>query len=134
MTRKQWLAMIGLTMLFASPAVLALIRSHGASASEPALAETITLKIDGWTCANCEKDIRRALLAIPGVKRAEVSYARGGAIVEVDPALVKPEQLIQAVARAGTVLSSYHATVVPNGTLPPHSDRGWLQKLFGLFR
>lgn len=25
--------------------------------------EIITLKIEGWTCASCEKDIRRALLA-----------------------------------------------------------------------
>jgi len=25
--------------------------------------EVITLKIEGWTCASCEKELRRALLA-----------------------------------------------------------------------
>ncbi|MGH7206793.1 MAG: cation transporter [Nitrospiraceae bacterium] len=79
--------------------------------------EVITLKIDGWTCASCEKGIRRALEAVPGVRRAEVSYARGGAAVEVEPGRVTGEQLVQAVAHAGNILSSYRATVVPNGTL-----------------
>jgi copper chaperone CopZ len=79
--------------------------------------EVITLKIDGWTCASCEKGIRLALEAVPGVKRADVSYARGGAIVEVEPGRVSHEQLVQAVASAGNILSSYRASVVPNGTL-----------------
>ncbi len=79
--------------------------------------EVITLKIDGWTCASCEKGIRRALEAVPGVRRAEVSYARGGAAVEVEPGRVTGEQLVQAVAHAGNILSSYRATVGPNGTL-----------------
>ncbi|MCI0428437.1 MAG: cation transporter [Nitrospiraceae bacterium] len=79
--------------------------------------EVITLKIEGWTCASCEKGIRRALLAVPGVNRAEVSYARGGAIVEIERGRVSNEQLAQAVASAGNILSSYRASVVPNGTL-----------------
>lgn len=77
----------------------------------------VTLKIEGWTCASCEKGIRRALLSVPGVKRADVSYARGGAVVEVEPGRVRHEQLIQAVASAGNILSSYRASVVPNETL-----------------
>lgn len=97
--------------------------------------EIITLKIEGWTCASCEKGIRRALEAVPGVKRAEVSYARGGAVVEVEPGRVSGDQLVHAVAGAGTILSSYRATVVPNGTLTA-SDGGtsrlgsWLEGLF----
>jgi copper chaperone CopZ len=79
--------------------------------------EVITLKIEGWTCASCEKDIRRALLAVPGVNRAEVSYARGGVIVEIERGRVSNEQLVQAVASAGNILSSYRASVVPNGAL-----------------
>lgn len=97
----------------------------------------ITLRIDGWTCASCEKAIRRALLAVPGVKNAEVSYARGGAVVEVEPGRVTGDQLVQAVAGAGTILSSYRATVVPTGSLPPEpADRegrgigDWLRNLF----
>ena len=82
-----------------------------------AAGEVITLKIDGWTCASCEKGIRRALEAVPGVRRAGVSYASGGAVVEIEPGGVTGEQLMQAVSQAGNILSSYRATVVPNGTL-----------------
>ena len=90
--------------------------------------EVITLKIEGWTCASCEKDIRRALLAVPGVNRAEVSYARGGVIVEIERGRVSNEQLVQAVASAGNILSSYRASVIPNGTLTAKAGeqgRGW---------
>jgi copper chaperone CopZ len=99
----------GGTLAGASP------QEAGASANQAG--EVMTLKIEGWTCASCEKDIRRALLAVPGVNRAEVSYARGSAIVEIEPGRVTRDQLVQAVASAGNILSSYRATVVPNGTL-----------------
>ncbi len=79
--------------------------------------DTITLKIEGWTCASCEKGIRRSLLAVSGVKSADVSYARGGAVVVVETGRVTTDQLVQAVASAGNILSSYRAIVVPNGTL-----------------
>lgn len=90
--------------------------------------EVITFKIEGWTCASCEKDIRRALLAVPGVNRVEVSYASGGAVVVIEPGRVTHDQLVQAVASAGNILSSYRATVVPNGTLTARAaeqDGGW---------
>ncbi len=90
--------------------------------------ELITLKIEGWTCASCEKGIRRALEAVPGVQRADVSYARGGAVVEVVPGRVSHEQLIRAVAKAGNVFSSYHVTIVPNSTLTDRAgeqDGAW---------
>lgn len=99
----------GGTLAGASP------QEAGASASQAG--EVMTLKIEDWTCASCEKDIRRALLAVPGVTRADVSYARGGAIVEIEPGRVIRDQLVQAVASAGNIFSSYRATVVPNGTL-----------------
>lgn len=98
----------------------------------PAIAQPsediITLKIEGWTCASCEKDIRRALLAVSGVKSADVSYARGGAVVVIESGRVTSDQLVQAVASAGNILSSYRAGVVPNGTLTAESaehEGGW---------
>ncbi len=98
-------------------------------------AETITLKIDGWTCRSCEKDIRRSLLAVLGVRAAEVSYARGGAIVTTEAGRVSHDQLVKAVESASSLLSTYHATVVPNGTLPDEAQSGdgigsWFKKLF----
>jgi copper chaperone CopZ len=108
---------------------------HGADAPTQPSEETITLKIKGWTCASCEKDIRRALLAVPGVKSADVSYAHGGAVLTVDPGRVTPDQLIQAVASAGNILSSYRARVVPNGTLTAEAGEqgggwNWFENLF----
>ena len=94
--------------------------------------EVITLKIEGWTCASCEKDIRRALLAVPGVKQVDVRYALGGAVVTIEPNRVSQEQLIKAVASAGNILASYRATVIPNGTLAAQASEkseGW--KWFG---
>ncbi|MGH7206767.1 MAG: heavy-metal-associated domain-containing protein [Nitrospiraceae bacterium] len=88
------------------------------SAADEQLSDTITVKIEGWTCRSCEKDIRRALLAVPGVRAADVSYPRGGAIVSVEPGEVSTEQLIKAVESASTLLSTYRASVIPNGTLP----------------
>lgn len=90
--------------------------------------QVVTLKIEGWTCASCEKDIRRALLAVPGVKAADVRYAHGGAVLEVEPGRVSQEQLVRAVASAGNILSSYRASVVPNGTLTARAaehDGAW---------
>lgn len=87
--------------------------------------EVITLKIEGWACASCEKDIRRALLAVPGVKSADVSYAHGGAVVAIEPGRVTPNQLVQAVASAGNILSSYQASVVPNGSPAGPGRREW---------
>lgn len=97
--------------------------------------ETMMLNIEGWTCASCEKDIRRALLAVPGVRRADVSYAQGGAVVDVEPGRVTGDQLVKAVAGAGNILSSYRAIVVPNGSLAPASAEpggvvNWLLNLF----
>lgn len=117
----------GGTLAAASP------QEAGSSASQAG--EVMTLKIEGWTCASCEKDIRRALLAVPGVNRVEVSYARGGAIVAIEPGRVSKEQLTQAVASAGNILASYRASVVPNGTLTAKADEqggrwNWFGNLF----
>lgn len=129
-----WLSVLGSVLLLgAGPLVIAAAQQDSAAA--PAASKVITLKIEGWTCASCEKDIRRALLAVPGVKAAEVSYARGGAIVEGEPGRVSQDQLVQAVASAGNILSSYRATVVPYGSLEARRDReegvmSWLRDLF----
>jgi copper chaperone CopZ len=122
--------MVGIVLL--SAGVVPGVTATGTQLDEPGI-DTITLKIDGWTCASCAKDIRKALVGVPGVKRADVSYSRGGAVVEVEAGHVTGEQLVQAVASAGNALSSYRATVVPNGALPPEDEGGglgaWLRKL-----
>ncbi len=125
-------SLIGLALM---SAVLATPGPQVASPQLESTTETITLKIEGWTCASCEKDIRRALLAVPGVTKADVSYARGGAVVEIEAGQVSSDQLVQAVAQAGNIFLSYRAIVVPNGTLvveAAHESgwRGWVKRLF----
>jgi len=53
------------------------------------------------TCASCETTIRLALERTPGVRGAEVSYARGEAVVEYDPGTVTPEKLRDAINGTG---------------------------------
>ncbi|GJL63642.1 MAG: hypothetical protein NPIRA04_22960 [Nitrospirales bacterium] len=79
--------------------------------------ETITLKIDGWTCASCEKDVHAALMSVSGVQSAEVSYPSGGAIVVVETGQVNPEQLVQALSGASNAFNTYKANVIPNSSL-----------------
>lgn len=127
--RGRWLqvSVIVIGALIGAEALAGAAPSQELAPADPT-GEVITLKIEGWTCASCEKDIRRALLAVPGVKSAEVSYARGGAIVMIEAGRVTREQLVQAVTKAGNILTSYRASVVPNGTLTADSaghDRGW---------
>ncbi len=92
--------------------------------------KTITLKIDGWTCASCEKDVRAALLNVPGVQSAEVSYPRGGAIVIVEPGKVEPDQLVEAIRGASNVFDTYEANVIPNGSLPIEKNEGGMFENF----
>ena len=119
------LALVGVARVSAGP--------QAAAPMVESTSETVTLKIEGWTCASCEKDIRHALLAVPGVTKADVSYARGGAVVEIEGGRVRGEQLVQAVAQSSNPFSSYRAIVVPNGTLvvEAHKDSwgSWLKSL-----
>jgi copper chaperone CopZ len=92
--------------------------------------DTITMKIDGWTCASCEKDVHAALMGVSGVQSAEVSYPSGGAIVVVEPGQVIPDQLVQAIRGASNVFDTYTATVIPNGSLSIEKNEG---SVFGNF-
>jgi Cu+-exporting ATPase len=63
----------------------------------------IDLPIEGMTCASCASRIERKLGKLDGVE-ASVNFATEAASVGFDPAVVRPEQLLQAVEAAG-----YHA-------------------------
>jgi len=47
--------------------------------------ETITLKVEGMTCAGCVRSVKKVLEGVPGVRGAEVSLERGEAKVALDP-------------------------------------------------
>jgi len=100
MTRMVlWIAAIavlvmGLTPYAASPLGTAL--SEAKTTNEPAKA---TLEVKGMTCAGCETTVRLALERTPGVGSASVSYERGEAVVDYDPARVSPIEIARELTR-----------------------------------
>ena len=73
---------------------------------------SVTLAIDGMTCASCVSRVEKALLRVPGVVRAEVNLATESASVtlatrHIDEAALTG--LIAAVERAGYAARPRHA-------------------------
>lgn len=67
----------------------------------PANTKQVTFKVEGMTCVTCEPAIRIALEKTPGVRRADVSYKRGNAIVDYDPLETTPEKLRDVINGTG---------------------------------
>jgi len=61
----------------------------------------LTLPITGMTCANCAFTVERSLKKADGVSDATVNFATEQATVVLDPALLKPADLVQRVQEAG---------------------------------
>ncbi len=57
---------------------------------------TKTMNIEGMMCAHCEATVRKALEALDGVTKAEVSHEKGTAVVSLS-ADVADEVLKKAV-------------------------------------
>ncbi len=64
-------------------------------------AGTVTLRVEGMSCAACAFSVRTALKKLDGVKDAKVSSAESQAVVDYNPAKVTPEQMIDAVNKLG---------------------------------
>ncbi len=58
----------------------------------------IRLEVNGMTCMHCVGAVKKALEAVPGVERAEVSLERGEAVVQGE---AEPEALVAAVRNEG---------------------------------
>ena len=82
----------------------------------------IELQIAGMTCASCVRRVETALSRVPGVSLASVNLATERAVVEYDPELAPPNQLIAAVEGAG-----YGARPVEVGAPAPEHQRAILQ-------
>jgi mercuric ion binding protein len=83
--------------LSATTLCLTLLASGAVMAAE----RTVTLAVDGMTCASCPYIVRTALQEIPGVARAEVSYAEKTAVVTFDDAEITVAALTRATAGVG---------------------------------
>ena len=71
------------------------------AASAVAEHKTITIPVDGMTCAACQANVQRALGRAPGVERAAVNLMTHDATVVYDPALASPQSLVDAVNETG---------------------------------
>lgn len=97
-------------------------REHVAWAVEEPDLQTFTVQIDGMTCGACVKDIRSALLKIPGVKAVEfqinkkgfffLDYSDARAVIRCEPGKTTVNALITAIEGASNLTSTYKAKPV----------------------
>ena len=66
-----------------------------------------TLKIEGMMCGHCEMHVKKALEALDGVKKAEVSHTAGTAVVTLEKE-ISDDVLKQAVAEQGYQVTDIH--------------------------
>ncbi|MGC1299858.1 MAG: heavy metal translocating P-type ATPase [Alloacidobacterium sp.] len=63
--------------------------------------KTVVMPVIGMSCAACQVHVEKALRETPGVRNAQVNLMNHRARITYDPAVAKPEQLIDAVREAG---------------------------------
>lgn len=63
--------------------------------------EQVTLKVQGMTCASCQKHVGEALRGVPGVAGANVDLAFHRATVTYDPEKAGVDEMVRAVREAG---------------------------------
>jgi mercuric ion transport protein len=83
----------------------ALTRRLSTKTTEPAAMQPtvarVSFKVTGMSCAGCEETIKLALEQTPGVRGSEVSYDRGDAVVEYDPAVTDVAKIRKAIDETG---------------------------------
>ena len=69
-----------------------------ATITEPA---SVTLAVEGMTCAACQSRVQRALQRAPGVADASVNLMLANAAIAYDPTVTTPEALVAVVESTG---------------------------------
>lgn len=81
--------------------------AQGLSTQVATAISTVTLKVEGMTCASCSVGVRASLKKLEGVRDARVSVEERHAIVEYEAAKVTPQQMLETVSGLG-----YRASVM----------------------
>jgi len=89
------------------------------SSTQNSQRESVTLPVLGMTCAACQHHVEEALRATAGVEQARVDLMAHQASVIFDGALARPEQLVEAIRKAG-----YDAVLPRQGDAAPHAKDG----------
>jgi Cu+-exporting ATPase len=74
--------------------------------TEPAAGAKVNIPVQGMTCAACQAGVQKALQRQPGVLDASVNLMMQNAAVTYDPAVTRPEALVDAIRDTG-----YEATL-----------------------
>ncbi len=61
----------------------------------------VVLNIEGMDCVMCAAGLQNSLRAVPGVKRAEVSFQDKQAVLDYDPATVDASQFLKLITDSG---------------------------------
>ena len=62
---------------------------------------TLSLSIDGMTCVHCTKRVQVALRRVPGVSKARINLMEKLAMIDYDPEIASPRDLIGAIRKEG---------------------------------
>src|SRR5439155_1371055 len=87
-------------------------REGGGTTAGAAKPTTLTVVIEGMSCASCVAKIEHGLSAVPGVSRAAVNLATEQATVEYQPGVTDPAAIQETIRSLG------YTPVLPTG-LPP---------------
>lgn len=101
-----WMAAVMVSGLFAAPYFVGDGLGNASAAqneSTPgdAKAETVTIEVEGMTCAGCSGTVRTALMGVDGVADAQVTFEPPQARVTYDPSRVSVDRLTAATAEVG---------------------------------
>ena len=66
-----------------------------------AATQTVTLSVQGMTCAACPITVKKAISKVDGVQKVEVSYEKRVAVVSFDDGRTSVQKLTKATEDAG---------------------------------
>jgi P-type Cu+ transporter len=109
-TKGMGHAPVQMISLHPKPAPAAPAPAKAASSIKPV---SLTIPIEGMSCASCVAKIEHGLSAVPGVSRAAVNLATEQATVEYQPGVTDPAAIQETIRSLG------YTPVMPESVLPP---------------
>src|SRR6266571_8229771 len=100
------------------PPTLTLPRRGGGMTAPTAKPATVTIPIEGMSCASCVAKIEHGLSAVPGVSRAAVNLATEQATVEYQPGVTDPAAIQETIRSLGYTPVMLESVLPPTLTLP----------------
>jgi len=80
---------------------IGLLNTSNALSGEAAGLKMVTLKVDNMTCSLCPYTVKKSLVQVPGVEKAEVDFDSKTVQVTFDPAKADIAMLTEATGNAG---------------------------------